>query len=151
VKGFVYAKKPYAQKSVIKGQRQQIDCFLTFVTPSYPQAVRCNTHLKHIILWSPPYETLHAGVYASSDSHFVRKLFNRRGSLRLKRATEIVINGPFRPLRGPQTRFDIVMRGRWATNYERCVESAGGACSAIDYSITMRADEKKPPLRAAFC
>lgn len=27
--------------------------------------VRCNTRLKRIILWSPPYETLHVVVYAS--------------------------------------------------------------------------------------
>jgi hypothetical protein len=85
VKGFVCAKKTHVQKSVTKGQRQRIDCFLTFVTQGYPQAVRCNTRLKRIILWSPPYETLHVGVYASSDSHFVRKLFYRRGGIRLER------------------------------------------------------------------
>lgn len=85
MKGFACAKKTYAQKSVTKAQRQRIDCILTFVTQGYPQAVRCNTHQKHIILWSPPYETLHAGVYASSDSHFVRKLFYRRGEIRLER------------------------------------------------------------------
>lgn len=144
MKGFVCAKKMYNQKSVTKGQRQRIVGFLTFVTQGYPQAVRCNDHLKHTILWSPPYETLHAGVYASSDSHFVRKLFYRREVARLNKATNGVNKGPLRPSKGPQRRFDIVIRGRWAANKKRCGECPAGACTKILNSTKMSQRKNRP-------
>lgn len=150
MKGFACAKKTQAQKSVTKGQRQRIDCILTFVTQRYPQAARCNTHLKRIILWSPPYETLDVGVYASSDSQFVRKLFHRREFARLNNATDGATKGLFRPPRGPQKRFDIVMRGRRATNCERCVESTSEALQRIRKYDYNSADAKKPPIGAAL-